>query len=100
MDFEQTQIGFNVVGLQHYIDDLNMQVFNRIRRLIDNTRDLENAVEREWRGQAADNFIQNLMTGSRELLNKVEEVRETINTRLDSLQQQMLDMDANLVDLD
>ena len=100
MDFEQTQIGFNVVGSQHYIDDLNMQVFNRIRRLIDNTRDLENAVEREWRGQAADNFIQNLMTGSRELLNKVEEVRETINTRLDSLQQQMLDMDANLVDLD
>ena len=100
MDFENTEIGFSVTGLKNYIDQLNMEVFADIKRAIENTTGLESAVERTWRGQSADNFLDNLFKGKDEVLTNIENVREIINVRLDSLQQQMLDMDANLVDFD
>ena len=99
MDFESASHGLSIFGMQSYINT-NKNVFQKVRAAIDNTTGVTNSVKQGWAGQAADNFIKNILTGAEKMKESVTEVEEMLMTELEGIKNQILDMDDNLVELE
>ena len=100
MDFENASHGLSLAGVQNFINDLNVQVFDAVRSAIDDNQDVIDAVNQGWVGNAADNFIRNILTGAQQARNDVDMCRETLMTQIESIQSEILDMDETMVELE
>lgn len=100
MDFQSATHGVSVTGMQTFINDINVNVFDAVKAAIDDTTSVTDAVKTGWVGNAADNFNANILTGATKMRETVEKVRDMLLTELEGIQSQILDMDENLVELD
>lgn len=100
MDFQSASHGLSVTGMQNFINDINVNVFDAVKAAIDDTTAVTDAVKQGWEGNAADNFNANIITGSKKMRETVQKVEEMLLTELEGIQSQILDMDETLVELE
>lgn len=98
MDFQNATHGVSFTGMETYKTDLQMNTFRRIIDAINNTADVEAAVQSGWMGSAADNFIHNINTGANKMADQIKDIETMLMTELDGIMSQIGDMDANLVE--
>ncbi len=99
MDFDSASHGLSIVGMRAYMGE-NRRVFDKVCAAIDNTKGVTRAINQGWNGQAADNFIKNILTGANNMKETVNEVEKMLQTELEGIQSQIVDMDENLVELE
>lgn len=98
MDFQSADYGISLTGMRSYIDALNTKVLTDVPKVIRNQDEIRNAVKAGWVGSSADQFLLNLNKGGEKVIATLEGLKKSFDTYIASIQSQMLDMDANLVE--
>lgn len=98
MDYESASHGVNPMGVQNYLNDLNMGAFAHIKDALRNTTDVAAAVHNGWVGTSADNFEHNIINAGEKMCETIDQIQEMLRTEVEGIQSAILDMDANLVE--
>lgn len=97
MDFQDASYGVNVMGINNYIQELNVAVLVTVSGLIKNCSEIEAAVKANWVGTSADQFILNVNKGANEMCDTLAELQERFEAEIRGIKDQMMDFDDTLV---
>jgi len=100
MDFNEADFGVNNNQVDDFLRDIQTQVFDRIRAALENTNDINDAVDAAWVGQSAQNFKSNVLTGAGAISEQLDQLRTALENEIHGAQSAIIDKDANLVDLE
>lgn len=98
MDFQDASYGVNIMGVNNYIQDLNVAVLTKVSNLIRNCSEVEAAVKANWVGTSADQFILNINKGANEMCETLRELQENFESEIRGIKDQMMDFDDTLVE--
>ncbi len=98
MDFQDASYGVSIMGINNYLQDLNVAVLVNVSGLIRNCSEIETAVKANWVGTSADQFILNINKGANEVCDTLRELQETFESEIRGIKDQMMDFDDTLVE--
>ena len=98
MDFQDASYGVSIMGINNYLQELNVAVLVTVSELIRNCSEIEAAVKANWVGTSADQFILNVNKGANELCDTLRELQETFESEIRGIKDQMMDFDDTLVE--
>lgn len=98
MDFQDASYGVSIMGINNYLQELNVAVLVTVSGLIRNCSEIEAAVKANWVGTSADQFILNVNKGANELCDTLRELQETFESEIRGIKDQMMDFDDTLVE--
>lgn len=98
MDFQDASYGVSIMGINNYLQDLNVAVLVNVSGLIRNCSEIEAAVKANWVGTSADQFILNINKGANEVCDTLRELQETFESEIRGIKDQMMDFDDTLVE--
>ncbi len=97
MDFSQADHGVSIDGMRKYVEALNIIVLKNVAQAIRDTEGIKSAVESGWVGASAEQFLRNLNKAKEEVIKSLKDLSTALETELEGIQSQIIDMDERLV---
>lgn len=96
LNIENATVGYSTVGLQDYINKINIEVVDKIIETINKTiPQLRETTDTVWVGQSADAFKQRLEDDSKTVIETLNSIKEMVEGQMAQIAQNVDNYDAD-----
>lgn len=96
LNIENATVGYSTVGLQDYINQINVQVVDKIIETINKTiPELRETTDSVWVGQSADAFKERLEEDSKTVIQTLQNIKDMVESQMAQVAQNVDNFDAD-----
>lgn len=98
MTFDNVTEGIDTVGMRTYLDNLKVDLLDKVSEKIDDTQAVEDAINNGWQGVARDRFLSQFASARRSIKKDLEAEYKDLKARFKELERFYFEQDANMMD--
>ena len=98
MQLEDMTIGISQKGMEKYREQLQHNLLISVVNEINNTQELETAINKNWQGQARDNFIEEFNKARKSIGEELKKEYSDLSARLIELEANYFSQDFRMMD--
>lgn len=87
-------------GMQSYFESLKLHLLTEVVEDLEDTAEIENAINTGWQGVARDNFLTNLSKQITSIEEDLEKEYNNVEARMGELQSDYFNQDQNMVQIE
>ena len=93
-------IGFDAVGAEDYLNNLNNMLINQTKEKLDDLSGIEGALQSGWQGVSQENFMANLRTAEKKVSATLDELEGVLRSQFNSISSVWQEQDVDMIPLD
>lgn len=92
-------IGISHKGMETYLDELKVEILDDMTTVINDTQELENAINNGWQGQSRDKWMAKFNSMRKNIVSDLNKEYYDLLHRLEELEDNYFAQDAKMIDL-
>lgn len=96
----EVTIGFDAVGAEDYLNNLNNLLINQTKEKLDDLSGIEGALQSGWQGTSQENFLTNLRTAEQKVQATLDELESALRSQFAEISKVWQEQDVDMVPLD
>lgn len=100
MNMNDVTIGFDAVGAEDYLVNLNNLLIQQTKEKLDDISGIEGALKSGWQGVSEENFMENLRSAELKVQATLNELESTLKSQFANIANSWQEQDVDMVPLD
>ena len=100
MNINDITIGFDAVGAEDYLINLNNLLIQKTKEKLDDLSGIEGALKSGWQGESQENFMLNLKSAEQKVQATLDDLESTLKSQFASISNAWQEQDVDMIPLD